>query len=101
MSDQIPAEDTSQRALTDLSSHELASLTSSLFQQESSVSPLVSPVLPISDLKEEYQGGAKEFLSKIDGLEKEGWKGIRRMRGDGECFYRGEVIGLVCFGASS
>ncbi len=39
-------------------------------------------------LREEYERGSQSFVRQIDFLLKKGYHGIRRTRGDGDCFYR-------------
>ena len=59
----------------------------------SSDAPLIREIVPIKVLRWEYENGSPNFLKQIDHLESLGWKGIRRVRGDGDCFYRG----MHCF----
>lgn len=39
-------------------------------------------------LRAEYEGGSEAFVSQIDWLTSRGYIGVRRARGDGDCFYR-------------
>jgi hypothetical protein len=51
--------------------------------------PLIALLAPLSTLRAEYEGGSAEsFLKQFDFLKNQGWEGIRRSRGDGDCFYR-------------
>ena len=51
--------------------------------------PLIAPLSSLDLLRAEYEGGSTSFVKKIDWLQKEcGFRGIRRTRGDGDCFYR-------------
>lgn len=76
------------RPLSDLTDLEIATLTADLKTQQSALQALISPLSPISDLAREYEG-APTYLAKIDQLGSDGWKEVRRARGDGDCFYRG------------
>lgn len=54
--------------------------------------PLISSPVPLLVLREEYQNGSPEVLKKIDWLEQNGWDQVWRARGDGDCFYRCELL---------
>lgn len=80
---------TEPRSMSDLSDHELARLTSELRQEQANERPLIGVVEELARLREEYGGdteGARMFRAKIDGLERDGWTGVRRTRGDGDCW---------------
>lgn len=101
MADQLPLD---QRKLSDLTDYEVgslrdvlsdscsrtrlqvASLTQELKTEEASKRPLVGELEPLERLSDEYK--SEVFLSKIRSLERDGWTGLRRLRGDGDCFYR-------------
>jgi hypothetical protein len=51
-----------------------------------SIQPLVSTPVPITVLREEYQGNVTNVQGKIDWLEKMGWNMVWRARGDGWVF---------------
>ena len=53
-----------------------------------SADPLISELAPLSTLRAEYEEGSDSFLKQFDFLKEQGWEGIRRSRGDGDCFYR-------------
>lgn len=53
-----------------------------------SASPLMAELVPLSVLRAEYEGGSDSFVKQIDFLLAQGWEGVRRSRGDGDCFYR-------------
>jgi ubiquitin thioesterase protein OTUB1 len=55
--------------------------------------PLISDVTSISVLRDEYQ--STSFTSQIDSLQSKGYNGILRTRGDGDCFYRCELITIT------
>ncbi|KZO92500.1 cysteine proteinase, partial [Calocera viscosa TUFC12733] len=57
--------------------------------------PLISPVEPLSHLEQEYLGGSTTVVHKLQWLERQGWRGIRRTRGDGDCFYRSLAFSYV------
>lgn len=84
---EVPLE---QRQLSDLSDYEIASLTQEVKAEQASSRPFVGEVEPLSRLADEYQ--SETYLAKIGQLEKDGWTGLRRLRGDGNCFYRGEFF---------
>lgn len=44
-------------------------------------------------LRSEY--AASGFIAKIDWLSANGWTGLRRSRGDGDCFYRSMAFAYV------
>jgi ubiquitin thioesterase protein OTUB1 len=50
--------------------------------------PLIAPLAPLSKLRAEYEAGSVSFLKQFDFLKDQGYEGIRRSRGDGDCFYR-------------
>lgn len=79
---------TPPRELSDLNDNEMASMTRALKDSLANTHPLVAALEPLASLAEEYEG-APNFLAKISSLGKDGWTGIRRTRGDGDCGYRG------------
>ncbi len=50
--------------------------------------PPIAELAPLSALRAEYEKGSGYFLKQIDFLKAQGYEGIRRSRGDGDCFYR-------------
>jgi hypothetical protein len=50
--------------------------------------PAISELAPLSALRAEYENGSGSFIKQIDFLKSQGYEGIRRSRGDGDCFYR-------------
>lgn len=78
-----------ERELSDLNDLEIAEMTRALKDSLAGTRPLVGELEPLASLADEYEG-APTFLAKISGLGKDGWTGVRRLRGDGDCFYRGE-----------
>ncbi|KAF8591761.1 cysteine proteinase [Ramaria rubella] len=57
---------------------------------------LIGPLSSLNALRAEYEGGSMSFVKKIDWLQKEkGFKGIRRTRGDGDCFYRSLAFSYI------
>ena len=50
--------------------------------------PAISELAPLSALRAEYENGSASFIKQIDFLKAQGYEGIRRSRGDGDCFYR-------------
>ncbi|KAI0752149.1 peptidase C65 Otubain-domain-containing protein [Fomes fomentarius] len=57
--------------------------------------PLIAPLAPMITLREEYENGSQGFVRQIDWLLSEGWIGIRRTRGDGDCFYRSLAFAYI------
>lgn len=59
-----------------------------------SAAALVSEPLPVTCLQDEYQGNVNpNFLTGIDALHKK-YASLRRVRGDGNCFFRGVIFAL-------
>ncbi|GAA5888351.1 hypothetical protein JCM6882_008590 [Rhodosporidiobolus microsporus] len=83
-----------ERHLSDLNDLELAQLTADLKDRESSLRPLVSPLEPIEGLMEEFEQGSV-YRRKVERLRADGWTGVRRCRGDGDCFYRAFILSLL------
>ena len=50
--------------------------------------PAIAELAPLSALRAEYENGSGSFIKQIDFLKAQGYEGIRRSRGDGDCFYR-------------
>ncbi|KAI0077636.1 cysteine proteinase [Panus rudis PR-1116 ss-1] len=57
--------------------------------------PLIAPLAPMAVLRAEYENGNPNFLKQIDWLVERGYQGIRRTRGDGDCFYRSLAFAYV------
>ncbi|RDX43650.1 cysteine proteinase [Lentinus brumalis] len=57
--------------------------------------PLIAPLAPMLTLREEYVNGSQGFVKQIDYLISEGWIGVRRTRGDGDCFYRSLAFAYI------
>ncbi|KAI8972593.1 cysteine proteinase [Trametes punicea] len=49
----------------------------------------------MTTLRAEYENGSQSFVKQIDGLMSQGWIGIRRARGDGDCFYRSLAFAYI------
>ncbi|KAG8718590.1 hypothetical protein FRC08_004907 [Ceratobasidium sp. 394] len=102
--------------LTSLSDEDIFALTQNIKNEEASRRPLVAPIAPLAELRTEfcpladvigqvgdldagmaeYAGPNANVLRKIDWLQKHGgWQGIRRTRGDGDCFYRSLAFAYV------
>ena len=63
-------------------------LAQKLRDEQTGNQPLISSVEPIEYLEKEYEGN-DGFLGKIHWLKQHaGFIGIRRAKGDGDCFYR-------------
>lgn len=57
--------------------------------------PLIAPLAPLSTLLAEYENGNPQILNKLHWLVRHGWTGLRRSRGDGDCFYRSVAYAYV------
>ncbi|KAJ9542527.1 hypothetical protein OSB04_029033 [Centaurea solstitialis] len=60
---------------------------SAILEQDAAKFPFVGDKEPLSSLANEYKSGSPILLEKIEVLSKE-YAGIRRTRGDGNCFFR-------------
>ncbi|KAL5478881.1 hypothetical protein ACEPAI_2158 [Sanghuangporus weigelae] len=80
-----PPKDSHMSSLTPL---ELSQLTQNILDESASKRPLITEVFPLEALREEYENGSGTFVQQIDYLKGLGFTGIRRTRGDGDCFYR-------------
>ncbi|BGP19858.1 hypothetical protein JCM10213_003167 [Rhodosporidiobolus nylandii] len=89
-----PPADLSSRPLSSLNDLELATLTSQLKDSQASQRPLVGPLEGIEALEEEYEPGSI-YRRKVQRLREDGWTGVRRCRGDGDCFYRAFILSLL------
>ncbi|GAA6051395.1 hypothetical protein JCM3770_000497 [Rhodotorula araucariae] len=87
-------ENLADKRLDELNDLEIASLTQQLKDDEASKRPLVGPLEPLDNLAQEYQPRTA-YRSKVARLQTDGWTGIRRARGDGDCFYRSFVFALL------
>ncbi|GAA5839069.1 hypothetical protein JCM9279_002583 [Rhodotorula babjevae] len=84
----------SDKPLSELNDLEIASLTQDLKQAEASKRPLVGPLEPLDHLAQEFLPGSL-YRNKVNRLQSDGWSGIRRARGDGDCFYRSFIFALL------
>jgi len=76
-----------------MSDAEIFSLTQNLKDQQIAAHPLVAPTVPLTGLRSEY--ASPTYLAQIDWLSSHGWTGLRRARGDGDCFYRSMAFAYV------
>lgn len=84
--------DTKLESLTDAQRLELAS---KLQSESTSHQALISAVEPIEVLEKEYAAN-RAFLGKIKWLKEEaGFIGLRRAKGDGDCFYRAFAFAFI------
>ncbi|VDC04750.1 unnamed protein product [Peniophora sp. CBMAI 1063] len=86
-------EDTDLASLTPAQLYELNQNV--LNESTSSDRPLIAPVAPIAVLRAEYEAGSQAFVKQIDALAGQGYSGIRRTRGDGDCFYRSLAFAYI------
>lgn len=87
--------DPTTKPLKELTDLERADLAAQLRDEQSRRAPLVGQLEPLDNLREEYKQGSSVFVDKIDRLVQDGWTGIRRTRGDGDCFYRAFIFSLL------
>jgi len=59
--------------------------------------PLISPLQPMSVLRQEYENGNQVFIQQIDWLQSQGYIGLRRAKGDGDCFYRALAFAYISY----
>jgi len=64
----------------ELSDQEILALTQKLQEEESVKSPLVAAATSLDNLKDEYVQGSKIFLRKINHLQTQGWRYIRKVQ---------------------
>ncbi|EKM52617.1 uncharacterized protein PHACADRAFT_261168 [Phanerochaete carnosa HHB-10118-sp] len=57
--------------------------------------PLIGLLTKLSDLQEEYIRGNQTFVKQISRLVQQGYLGVRRTRGDGDCFYRAFAFAYI------
>jgi len=57
--------------------------------------PLISILQPMTVLREEYEQGNPVFIHQIDWLQTQGYLGVRRAKGDGDCFYRALAFAYI------
>ncbi|KAK2465547.1 hypothetical protein APHAL10511_002439 [Amanita phalloides] len=75
-------------SLSDLTPSQLIYLNQNALNDLIPQRPLIEDVEPISLLRAEYESGSANFLKQIDWLSAQGFRHLRRARGDGDCFYR-------------
>lgn len=66
----------------------LSASTQQLLSDSVPPRPLIDEIVPMSNLREEYENGSAAFVNQIDWLTARGYDSVRRTRGDGDCFYR-------------
>ncbi|KAF8494372.1 peptidase C65 Otubain-domain-containing protein [Russula emetica] len=86
-------EDTDIRSLTPAHLYELNQ--SHLEDAVPSFRPAIAELAPLSALRAEYENGSGSFVKQIDFLKAQGYEGIRRSRGDGDCFYRSLIFAYI------
>ncbi|KAK0236806.1 cysteine proteinase [Armillaria nabsnona] len=95
---QTPVQVTEDTDISTLTTAQVFDLNQSLLDEATGVTrPLIAEIAPISALRTEYEGGSHAFVRQIDWLTANGYHYIRRTRGDGDCFYRCEVILCIFF----
>lgn len=57
--------------------------------------PLMGMLTKLADLREEYIRGNQTFVKQINWLVQQGYLGVRRTRGDGDCFYRAFAFAYI------
>jgi len=86
-------EDTDLRSLTPAQLYELNQ--NYLDYTVPSAAPPIAELTPLSTLRTEYEGSSGSFIKQIDFLIGQGYEGIRRSRGDGDCFYRSLIFSYI------
>jgi ubiquitin thioesterase protein OTUB1 len=83
--------------LRSLSDQQIFDLTQNIKDEEAQRRPLIGVVAPLTELRDEYVSGSQVMIRKIDWLQAnpQNWKGFRRARGDGDCFYRSLAFAYV------
>ncbi|KAH9821003.1 peptidase C65 Otubain-domain-containing protein [Melampsora americana] len=84
--------------LSDLTDRQILELTQGIKDQESKSKPLVSKLESLDTLRTEYEQSQNDssinYVKKIRWLKTQKWTSFRRLRGDGNCFYRAFGYGL-------
>lgn len=79
------------------SDEEILRYENELRQEEAAHGPLISPILPLSVLHDEFPNNSN-FATKIDQLQSQhNFVEIRKCRRDGNCFYRAIAFDLIEF----
>ncbi|KAH9003692.1 cysteine proteinase [Lactarius hatsudake] len=82
--------------ITSLPTAQLYELNQNLLDSSiSSTTPLMAELAPLTVLRADYEGGSDSFIKQIDFLVSKGYEGIRRSRGDGDCFYRSLAFAYI------
>jgi len=81
--------------ISTLTNVQLYELNQSFLEDTTPQRPLIDALASISTLRAEYEGGSRAFVYQIDWLKSKGFIGIRRTRGDGDCFYRSLAFAYI------
>ncbi|GMH45869.1 hypothetical protein BSKO_13832 [Bryopsis sp. KO-2023] len=65
-----------------------------IMEEQAKNSPLVGSIEPLSGMETEYKNGNEVFVEKLQYLQKD-YSGVRRVRRDGNCFFRGFIFGYI------
>lgn len=84
-----------QAQQTELTDQQILELTSQIKNEHAQTHALVGSLESIQALQEEYADGSEIFTRKINWLQNEGFQHVRRLRGDGDCFYRAVSFALI------
>ncbi|EPQ55743.1 cysteine proteinase [Gloeophyllum trabeum ATCC 11539] len=79
---------TNNPELASLTPAQLYELNQGLLDEAVPQRPLIDQIVPMAVLRAEYENGSASFTKQIDYLVSQSYTGIRRTRGDGDCFYR-------------
>ncbi|EIM84270.1 cysteine proteinase [Stereum hirsutum FP-91666 SS1] len=91
-----PVEINENTSLEDLTPSQIYQLNQDALDNASSTNrPLIASVAPMDVLRAEYENGSQSFVKQIDFLKGHGYAGIRRTRGDGDCFYRSLAFAYI------
>lgn len=86
---------TSEAQSTELNDTEILELTEKIKEEESRGSPLIGVLEEMPALLKEYENGNEIYKNKINNLITEGYNHFRRIRGDGNCFYRAITYAFI------
>ncbi|PPQ73204.1 hypothetical protein CVT24_010023 [Panaeolus cyanescens] len=77
-------------------SAQLYDLNQALLNDSVPTRPLIDIITPMTTLRTEYESGTNNnFIGQIDWLIENGYRFVRRTRGDGDCFYRSLAFAYI------
>ncbi|KII84082.1 hypothetical protein PLICRDRAFT_118324 [Plicaturopsis crispa FD-325 SS-3] len=81
--------------LSGLTPSQLYELNQQMLNDVVPVRELIDTIASMDVLRAEYENGSASFVAQIDFLVASGYTGIRRTRGDGDCYYRSLAFAYV------